>query len=37
VIDALLEAIVTGHEQLLNTLVGTTGLHGRSLAAHMFA
>jgi hypothetical protein len=34
-IDALLEAIVTGDEELLNPLTRVFGLHDRSLAAHI--
>jgi hypothetical protein len=34
-VDPLLEAIVTGDEELLNPLSGAFRLHDRSLAAHI--
>jgi hypothetical protein len=34
-IDALLEAVVTGHQQLLDPRAGFRLLHSRSLAAHI--
>src|SRR5207248_9539917 len=35
-IDALLEAIVAGNQELLDSLAGVRSLHARSLAAHIY-